>query len=478
MRIFLRYLFWLLSLGTLVIFYFLNTLAGHHTLEFFLEDYLSKKTYNKIKIHSLDIEQYPCIVINLQVNDTANVLLEGEVSEYDINMSYHLLGDSLKFNTFYLEEKMDIKGELLGSFSALKVTGKGEVFEGEVEYDFIKIPTKIKDINFKMQQVNIQKILHFFKEKGYLFGLADIDGKFNSLEKYKKEGEVKLHMDSASMPKFLPNISFSLDTVIDFNGIEYKGKGSLYSEMGRVTVTDGTYHKSKKVGDVNYTLHLKDLTYFERFFKHRLSGSLDTKGHAIYKDGELFVKGHTDKFEGDLTYLYEKENIHLQLEDVSLEKILDEFSFPILFSSRLYGKIDYDTKDEIVLIDTDLRKTHFRKTTLSNMLYTKADIDLLADVYDKSSFMGGYKNSTLFFILKIDDGESHIYLKDTKLNALSNQVTSNFEIKMQGQEIYGNIYGTLKDPKVSVDMQRLLKYQVKKRFGDFLGTKKLLDSFF
>ena len=93
------------------------------------------------------------------------------------------------------------------------------VFEGEVEYDFIKIPTKIKDINFKMQQVNIQKILHFFKEKGYLFGLADIDGKFNSLEKYKKEGAVKIHMDSASMPKILPNISFSLDSVIDFNGL-------------------------------------------------------------------------------------------------------------------------------------------------------------------------------------------------------------------------------------------------------------------
>jgi len=106
------------------------------------------------------------------------------------------------------------------------------------------------------------------------------------------------------------------------------------------------------------------------------------------------------------------------------------------------------------------------------MLYKTAGIDLLSGTYDKSTFTGGYQNNILTSELRIDDGKSHLYLVDTKMNSKSNSVNSKFEIKMQGQEIYGDIYGTLQDPKVSVDMSRLLKYQMNKQMGAWLGTEK------
>jgi hypothetical protein len=58
------------------------------------------------------------------------------------------------------------------------------------------------------------------------------------------------------------------------------------------------------------------------------------------------------------------------------------------------------------------------------------------------------------------------------MDAISNKINSKFEVKMQGQEIYGDIYGTLQDPKVSVDMKKLLKYQMNKQLGSLFGTDK------
>lgn len=43
---------------------------------------------------------------------------------------------------------------------------------------------------------------------------------------------------------------------------------------------------------------------------------------------------------------------------------------------------------------------------------------------------------------------------------------------MQGQEVYGDISGTLQEPKVSVEMSRLLKFQVNKQMNLLLGTQK------
>ena len=471
MRSFFKYFFWLLSSGTLVIFYFLNTYAGHQNLVYLLENFLSKKTYNKIKVHSLNIEKYPYLEMQLQVNDTAEVMLKGEVNKYNIDMYYHLVGDSFQFNSFKIEDKVDLEGDLSGAFSSLMVRGDGQAFEGNVNYEFIKIPTKIKEMNIIMRAVSGQKVLKFLKQEPHVVGSVDIDARFKFFSKYEKEGQTKIYMKKAFMPKVAPDVPFMLNATIDFKNIEYKYTGDIQSDIGTLVVTEGIYHKTKKVVSANYKLHLKELAYFENFLKHKYKGGLNTRGSVHYDNG-LEVKGNTDKFGGELAYVYKKEKIDLKLKAVSLEHLLNQFSYPVLFTSKVYGDINYEMKDKILLINTDLKETRFRQTKLTNMLYTTTGIDMLSEVYNKSTFSGGYQNSVLSSILKIDNGKDHIYLTDTKMNSINNKVNAKFEIKMQGQELYGDIYGTLQDPKVSVDMKRLLKYQMNKQLGSWLGTEK------
>jgi len=474
MRIFWKYLIGLVSLTLLVIFYFLKTNAGQEQIRGLVEDYLSKATYNKIKVHSLNLEQYPYLVLELQVNDTANILLKGKISNDNIEMEYHLFGDSLKFNDFYIKNKVDIQGTLLGSFSSLKVRGYGDVFDGKVSYNFINLPKKIKDMNLKMTKVNSEKVLEFLEVEPFFKGYVDIDSKFKYFSRHDKYGQTKVHMNKVYLPKLGMNASFILNSIINFQGIEYRYTGDIYSDIGRLTVNNGYYHTSKKIANAEYEVHLKKLLFLEKILDQNYQGKLNIKGSFSYDEdlGGIVLKGHTEEFGGVLYYVYNKENIDFKLKEVSLESLLKHFSYPVLFSSKIDGTVNFNIKDQIVIMESNLKETRFIHSKLTDMFYDKLKVDLLAEVYDQSYFSAGYQKSQLSSTLKIDNGKNHIYLTNSTINLLTNKVNSKIEIKMQGQEIYGEIYGKINHPRVAVDKSKFMRYQTKKHLNSWLETNE------
>ena len=446
MRILIKYFLWFLSLLTIVFFYFSNTSVGHTNLAYLLENYLSKKTHNNIKIDSLNLQKYPYVVIDLTINKDANLFFKGEMNHSNMDMSYHLKGKKFKFNNIYIEDNINIKGSLFGAFSELLVKGKGKLFEGNIVFEFTKNPKKIKDMTMSMKSVNSQKILKFLKKPPILEGKVDIDAEFKSF-------------------------SNPLNSKIYFEDIAYKYRGKINSKIGTLRVENGEYQQRTKTLQADYELHLKDLAYFEKFLKHKYIGGVDANGSLLYND-ELIVKGHTTTFGGELEYVYKKKSINLNFKGVCLESLLAHSSYPILLRANLFGTINYDMKDKIVLINTKLRKTRFLQTKMTNMIYNATGINFLSGEYNKSTFIGGYQNQLLYSEFKIDDGISHLYLLNTKMNARNNNVNSKFELKMQGQEVYGDISGTLQDPKVSVNVSRLLTYQMKKQMSSLLGIER------
>lgn len=472
MRILLKYIFWLLSLGMLIIYYLLGTTLGHQSLGYFLEDYLSTTTKNTIEVEYLNIQKYPHVVMRLKLNNKSSVQLEGEVNETAVDMKYHLVGESFRLNGFYLNQPVNVTGHLVGAFSNLFVDGKGVVFDGKAQYAFYKVPSHFKDINLTLKQANTQKVLAFLKQEPLMDGKVDIRADFKHFSTHKKEGNISVYTPKASVSSFMPNHFFTLSSMIEVKNMEYAYKADVTSTEGTLHIDQGVYHESKKAVRADYKLHLNNLAHYEAIFKHKYKGSLDTKGKVLYKNNKFRFEGETEKFDGNLVYVYQNQNLDLFLKSVSLVKLLKQFDYPALFTSKVYGTINYNLKEKIVLINTDLKETRFRATTMTNMIYNASGINLLSEVYDQSSFNGGYQNNILSSILKIDNGKNHLYLTDTKLNANTNQVNSNFEMKMQGEEIFGEIYGTLKEPKVSVDMSRLLKYQMNKQLSGWLGTNK------
>jgi len=443
----------LLGIILLILFYFLKTNMGHKKVESLLERYLSKNTNNKIIIKSLNLEQYPIISVTLEINNSSKVTFKGHIDNNSINMNYHLIGTSLDINNFHLKDTIDVSGTLKGEFNRLKVTGTGKVFDGNITYDFINLPNKIENLSLQIRDANSTKIAYFFEKKIPFYGLANIDATFRTLSIQEKKGQVKISMKRLLLPKV--KMPFKLDSTILFNNINYNYNIKLFSEIGQITISKGHYNSSKKLFLADYHLHLNNLMHFREVFKHKFMGSLDTIGNISYnqKNQEIIIEGESQKFGGSIEYLYENSTLELTLKSVPLESILNALSYPIIFTSKIYGNLTYHFKEKIFIINADLKKTRFVKSKLTKMIRKKLSTDLLIGCYNKSIFYAGYQNHTFSSTLRLDNGDNYIYLTDTSINTKNKQLKSKFKMKMSGQTVEGHIYNTLENPKVNIDTQ-------------------------
>ncbi|CAA6798796.1 MAG: Unknown protein [uncultured Sulfurovum sp.] len=472
MRVLVKYFFWLLSFFSLVIFYLLGTALGQVSLGCFVEDYYSEKMGNKIEVLSLKIEEYPKIVAEVRINDQALLSLNGVADQEDMNLNYHLRGNTFTWDNYIIVNPGDVSGKMQGKFSELHIDGKGKLFNGEIEYSFIRKANRLLDTELTLKDVDSKLLLDFLKYKDVLMGKIDVLMNFEYFSAYRRKGLVKVKMSKGMMPELSEEVDFALDAEIVVKDLLHEFDADIHSDIGKLRVANGHYNRAAKITTSDYGLHINELGYFEKFLKHKYSGPLNTAGSIKYDNGDLSLVGDSTSYGGVLEYDYTNDYLEIDFQGVSLEKFLRQLSFPPLLSSKIYGSATYDIKDEIILANTRLKETRFRRTKMTDTIYEMTGIDVLKDTYNDSLFTAGFQNNILKSLLKIDNGVNHLYLKNTRMNSKTNAVTADFEVQLDGQKFVGDIYGTLQDPKVNVDMSQLIQYQINKQIDSFFGTSK------
>ena len=265
---------------------------------------------------------------------------------------------------------------------------------------------------------------------------------------------VKGHINRDS---FLDNEStFEGRADIDTNG----------SAIGKIDFFNGVYNRNREALFCEYNLSIYDLSYFKKELRGEYSGEVRAKGRLSYRD-MLKIDGDTDKFGGNLHFYYDKNDVELKLENISFINLLKAYNYPIFLTAKVFGKIEYNQANKAISFDTKFRETKFFRTEITDKLLEKAEINLLNGLYDKSSFKGIYQHSILSALLKVVNRHEHIYLKNIIINYDTYRIHSKFDIDMQGKEIFGDISGTVDNPKVSVDVSRILMHKMGKGFGGF-----------
>jgi len=469
MRVLLKYIFWLLSFFSLVIYYLLGTTLGHITLGKLLEDHYSEKLGNKVEIRSLNIEKFPYVIIETKINDGAVLWLNGEFNREDMNMTYHLKGETFKWNDYHFLTPIDVTGSVKGKSAELFVQGEGSAFHGEVVYTFINKADYYENVKGGFTDVNATEILRFFDYEELLVGDMNISISFDHFTPYRKKGFAKVSMSKASMPEISGDVAFTLDAKVDFKDLLHEFFADIDSDIGRLRIANGHYNSAAELVKADYGLHINELNYFEAYLGHAYKGELNTAGSLKYESGKLSLKGDSTSYGGLLEYEYRNKYLDLYFKAVSLEKFLRQLSYPPLLSSKIYGSASYDIKDEIILVNTELKETRFRRTRMTDRIYEVTGINILKDVYNDSIFTAGYQDAVLTSLLKIDNGVNHLYLKNTRMNSNTNEITADFEVQIDNEEFFGEIDGTLENPQVHLDMTKIIKYKINKSIDNFFN---------
>ncbi len=450
-----------ITLMIITLFYLLETKRGYDRLEKLIEYYISDRVDNDIDITLLDIDDYPNIRIELTINKGANLSLYGVINRDTINMKYHLWGSSLDFDELHLKDRFNLFGEVKGRFNLLDIYGHGEIFDGGITYQLSKTQNEMRDIIFSLKRAKSEKILLFLDEEPIIKSFIDINGTFSTFGKYTKIGQTKLYLHKTTIPIRENNLTVTSTMFVDFNNTTYRYRGFIYSDISSINIKNGLYHEGKKRVTFDYNLSIKK---FNRLIKDKI----DIDGNLFYnRDNNSFkIYGNSNKFGGDIQFKYKKDNLNIKLKNISLVKILNFFEYKSLFNSYLYGDINFNIKDRLLIIDIKLDRLHFFHNDFSNSIEKELSVDIVGMDFNQSRFYGGYKDSIIHTTLKIDDGKkNHIFLTNSLLNMINKKIYSKFEMILNGKEVFGQIHGTLDNPQFDVDRDKYIEYKIKKAFG-------------
>ncbi len=400
------------------------------------------------------------------------IKLDGLLSDAYINMDYKINAARLPSHICTIVDDINLTGHVSGSYKRLHIVGNGQAMEGKVNFSAIKRKDTLENVSFNLKNIHALKLFTLLGQPTLPDGKADIQANFSTLSEKKKKGTLSYALKKGRYEKLplMLNANFKIDnTFITFNS------HALLS-TAEINITKGQYNLDTNISKAFYTIKTKDLTPMEPMIgKYR--GPFSALGEIKYNK-EFKIRGLTRSYGGMIDFLYKQEMLYIDLEKISLKRFMNIFPYPHMLDAEVKGNINYDYKRAKLLVRADLNNTKFLSSDLVQTVFKKSGVNMLKEVFSNSTLEATYQNKILFGSVILKNRQSHFYLTNAKIDANNNTVNAYFDLKMQGQEFSGKVYGSLDTPKVNLNMQKLIRYQMDKQLDTYMGkgNRKMMES--
>ena len=405
-------------------------------------------------------------------NTHYNVQLNGLINENWVNMDYALQAGRLPSHIVTIEDDVNLSGHINGPFSQLQIMGKGEAMNGTVAYHGTKVGENIENLTVSMNNIHALKLSTLLGQNTFPHGRADLKAEFAYLGKQKKRGSLVYTFKKGT----LSNLPFTMKARIDIEDEKQTFAADMTLANAKINISKGSRNNDANQTTAFYVVDVKDLTEFEELLGYRYQGPLYAMGEATHTD-HLKVQGLSKTFGGILDFVYEKDRLDIDLKDVSFKRFMSLFPHPILLDGDTTGKIQYDFTQKRMVVNTELENARFLPSDMVSAIYKKSEVNMLVEEFDDSTLVAVYQNDILRGDLKLESDSSVFYLTNTTLNTDKNTIDAYFDFKMQDQEFTGKVYGSVDNPKVNLNMQKLIRHKMDEQMDSMVGegNRKMME---
>lgn len=409
---------------------------------------------------------------NGTVNKHYKVKLNGLMNDSWANMDYEISAGRFPSHVCTIEDDVNITGHLNGPFTRLHISGEGKALDGHITYDGTKVNDSLKDFSLTMEDIHSLKLSTLLGQKTFPKGRADLKADFEYLGKANKKGTLIYSLEKSTLDK----LPFTLYTQINLYNAKQTFSANVTMANAELNITKGYRDTDANVTSAFYVIDVKDLSPFEKLFGFKYNGPLYAMGEATHNK-HFRIQGLSKTFGGILDFVYEKNNLSIDLDEVSFKRFMSLFPYPILIDGKTTGNINYDFSKKVMVVKTKLNKARFLHSDMVSTIYKKAKVNMLVEEFNDSTLDARYQNSIIYGDLKLQGDTSTFSLTNTKLNADKNTIDAFFDFKMQNQEFTGKVYGSLDDPKVDLNMQKLIRHKMDEQMDSMVGegNRKMME---
>ena len=395
-----------------------------------------------------------------------------------------------KLETDYLVTLYDL-GVLMGKKPSRKAGKvKPVTTEGKLRYDGkIAVNGGIKGlgkqvayrydgIGVKLDGLSLYvgKILSLANLPVYVRGNADV--KLNISDLKALNGTFALHGKNlqttpAAMKQLVGKplkIKLSLDATGKLKSQKAYGKATLRTALGTLQLSSFVAAPKQGSFSAPYTLKIPDLTRLYELSGIKLYGSLLTSG-KISKAKVLTINGTTASLGGKVNYTLAGNRFSTQITAVPLPNILRLMGYTQSFLGMASGKSRYDLKTQKGIADFNIASFQIKPSTLTETLKRVTGKDPARIIFKNTTFHADINKDTIAYVLHAKGSYSSIDITDGHLNKKSSTQSAKLKFVYGKYTIYGKIKGSLKDPKITLDAQKIIKEKLQQKLKEKVEQK-------
>lgn len=470
MRVILKYLLISIAIFISALLLLSYTPFGNALVYNYVGHQLSEKANLNITVQSMDLYNYPIIDIDLEIEKKAKLSLHGTLHPTWLNMQYVLTSSCISTNICTINDNVSIKGKAVGAFESLYITGKGQAFDGNVTYRAIKYPNRFEYLHALMHDVNSSKFLSLLGKKSLsrplVEGKANAEINFEIMEEEHRKGSLTYTVKDNTHFGFPLNL-YAKTNINDSNHTFNIDVNSSYLTL---SIKDGKYNQKNSKTEAYYTLNVKDLSKFEKILGYKYQGEFYTKGKINYNE-YLSISGLTRSFNGIMNYTFEKKGLWVNLDDVSFKEFMKLFPMSSVLDAKTTGMMYYNFVTQTFLVNAKLNNAKFIPCKLVNIFHKKTGIRLQKETFNHSILDASYHDGIIAGDLALHNKKNHLNLSHAEIDTKNNTLAINFDMYMKREGYLGNMYGSLDDPEINLNVSKLIKHKVTNRFDKIIGRK-------
>ncbi|EDZ61156.1 hypothetical protein SMGD1_0707 [Sulfurimonas gotlandica GD1] len=378
-----------------------------------------------------------------------------------------------------------LNGTVKGTKAKLVVDGKSDVAESDTRFEAILKEFAPASVQASMKNLKLDRVLYMVKQPHYADGIFSLDvnipdarsGKLNGkVISSVKKGllDVKYMTEAYKFKTPMPQTAFQMITDTTLNGDIIDSKVNLKSTLADFDIKRARVNLKNSTINSDYKATVPNLDKLYFATEQHIKGGITVNGELNKGDdfdltilsnvagGKIDAKLHNDDFHADILGVQTLDALYMLI-------------YPEIFKASLDAKLDYNLASQKGKFDGHLIDGKFTKNQMLNLIKQYAKVDMYVETF-KGDVHADINKEKIVASMELKSNTSSIKTKNTQLNTKTKTIDSKIDVVANKSPISVMLKGNTSSPKVTIDVEDLVKKEAGKAIEKELG--KLLKGFF
>jgi len=378
-----------------------------------------------------------------------------------------------------------VNGNVKGTKANLVVDAKSDVASSDTKIKAILKDFAPTSVKASMKNLELARVLYMVKQPHYADGVFSLDADITDARVGKLKGRVvtsvkKGLLDSKYLSKTyefktpMPKTKFKMTTDTTLNGDIVDSKVDLDSTLANFDIKRARVNLKNTTikSDYKATVANLDKLYFAT--EQHLKGDIVVHGE-LNKANDLDLTIFSNVAGGMIDAKLHNDDFHADILGIKTLDALEMLIYPKIFKASLDAKLDYNLASKKGKFNGELKDGKFTRNQMLSLIKQYAKVDMYVETF-KGNVSADINKEKIVASMDLKSNTSSIKTKNTKLNTKTKTIDSKIDVVANKNPIVVKLKGKTSSPKVSVDVEELLKKEAGKAIEKEVG--KLLKGLF